>query len=309
LNLGEVAVITYVDISLFDSPAQTLVNTVNTVGAMGKGIAADFKRLYPDMYQEYHRLCLNGKLKVGMLYVYRTPNKIIVNFPTKEHWRYPSKVEYIDLGLQKFVSRYQDYGISSVSFPQLGCGHGELYWEKQVKPLMENYLKNLPIPVYIHLYRKPAEFVPERLDPQYAKQVRLERQRISSDQFWQDLRNLTSHSVSSEYQMDLFGPKIEIDDEVIRLLSTSSDETLIYREDIEDLWNTLRIRGTIQESDIPIGIQNTGASNWLLDFLERLSYIQPIHLRSHNHRSFTRGLRYDPQPEATPVKHNEIVAQ
>jgi O-acetyl-ADP-ribose deacetylase (regulator of RNase III) len=176
--------LTYVTISLFESPAQTLVNTVNTVGAMGKGIAAVFKKLYPEMYQQYRRLCQEGKLDVGQLYIYRTPNKIIVNLPTKKHWRQRSRVEYIKAGLEKFVTHYEDYGISSVSFPQLGCGHGELDWETQVQPVMERYLRGLPIPVYIHLYTQPPDFVPERLDVDYARQVRLERQRISADRLW-----------------------------------------------------------------------------------------------------------------------------
>ncbi|HRX01829.1 MAG TPA: macro domain-containing protein, partial [Anaerolineae bacterium] len=98
--------ITYLTISIFDSPAQTLVNTVNTVGVMGKGIAAVFKRLYPDMYKEYRRLCLDNALTIGALYVYRTPNKIVVNFPTKRHWRERSRLSYLEAGLQKFVKYY-----------------------------------------------------------------------------------------------------------------------------------------------------------------------------------------------------------
>ncbi|HXV97424.1 MAG TPA: macro domain-containing protein, partial [Anaerolineae bacterium] len=159
--------LTYLTINLFKSPAQTLVNTVNTVGVMGKGIAKTFKQLYPEMYQEYRRLCQEKKLTIGKLYIYRTPNKIVVNFPTKKHWRNPSRVEYIQIGLEEFVKVYDRYGISSVSFPQLGCGNGELDWEQQVKPVMEQYLKDLPIPVYIHLYPKLPDFVPERLEAEY----------------------------------------------------------------------------------------------------------------------------------------------
>lgn len=148
--------LTYMTISILDSPAQALVNTVNTVGVMGKGIAAEFKALYPEMFRRYRRLCQEGKLDVGMLYLYRTPNKTIVNFPTKKHWRQRSRVEYVEAGLAKFVERYNDYGISSVSFPQLGCGNGGLDWQKEVQPMMERYLAPLPIPVYIHLYREPV---------------------------------------------------------------------------------------------------------------------------------------------------------
>ena len=178
----------YVEISLFNLPAQTLVNTVNTVGVMGKGIALQFKQLYPEMYEQYRKFCLQGSLVVGKLYVYRTPNKIIVNFPTKRHWREHSQIKFIEDGLQKFVERYADYGISSVAFPQLGCGNGELDWDSQVKPVMEKYLKDLPIPVYIHLYKPQANFVPERLDKNYVLEaqhnIRLVRQQPSADQFW-----------------------------------------------------------------------------------------------------------------------------
>ncbi len=86
---------------------------------MGKGIALSFKQLYPDMYEEYRRLCEDKKFSVGKLYIYRTSNKIIVNFPTKMHWRNPSSLNFIEAGLKKFVTYYPNYGISSVSFPPI----------------------------------------------------------------------------------------------------------------------------------------------------------------------------------------------
>jgi O-acetyl-ADP-ribose deacetylase (regulator of RNase III) len=297
--------LTYVTISLFDSPAQTLVNTVNTVGVMGKGIAAVFKRLYPEMYERYRHLCQEGKLDAGMLYIYRTPNKIIVNFPTKKHWRQPSKVEYIEAGLRKFVEHYTDYGISSVSFPQLGCGHGELDWEAQVQPVMERYLQNLPIPVYVHIYPKPPDFVPERLDADYARQVRLERQRVSSSQLWQDLRGLVGQS----YQLTLFGPIVEMDEDHILFKPPTGDAepVAIYREDVEDLWNTLRLRGTVRESDVPQPIGEDGAISWLFELLKRVDYIQPVTLRSKSQGISSQGLRYAPRPEWVSLKEAEIV--
>jgi O-acetyl-ADP-ribose deacetylase (regulator of RNase III) len=296
--------LTYVNINLFDSPAQTLVNTVNTVGAMGKGVAAVFKKLYPEMYKRYRHLCQEGKLDVGMLYIYRTPNKIIVNLPTKKHWRQRSRIEYIEAGLRKFVEHYTDYGISSVSFPQLGCGHGELDWEMQVQPVMEHYLQNLPIPVYIHLHPKPLDFIPERLDVEYASQVRLERQRISTDRLWEDLRQL----VGQAYQLTLFGPVVEIDEEhvLFRPLSGAGEAIVVYREDIEDLWNTLRLRGTLRETDVPQAIGEDGATSWLFELLRRVNYIQPVSLRSKN-REARQGLRYVPLPDTKLLKEAEIV--
>ena len=294
--------ITYLDISLFDSPAQTLINTVNTVGVMGKGIALVFKHLYPEMYQEYRKLCEEHNFSVGMLYIYRTPNKIVVNFPTKTHWRNPSRLDYIEAGLKKFVDRYQDYGISSVSFPQLGCGNGELDWQKQVQPLIEKYLKDLPIPVYIHLYPQDPEFVPERLDDQYARQVRLERQRVSTDQLWQDLQQIVHGASGIAYQLSLFGPKIDVTDEKILFGSDLTSPKTVYREDIEDLWNVLRIRGTIGEADLPESIRAEGLEEWLFDLLGRLAYIRPLNIRKRGELENGRGLQYVPQPEPSPIQ-------
>ncbi len=83
--------ITYVSGDLFKTPARVLVNTVNTVGVMGKGVAKEFKRLFPQMFQEYRGACENKKFDIGNLFLYKTPNKWVLNFPTKRHWRNPSR--------------------------------------------------------------------------------------------------------------------------------------------------------------------------------------------------------------------------
>ncbi len=142
----------YVVGDLFASEATVLVNTVNTVGVMGKGIAKDFRRRYPHMFKEYRALCKQGRFDVGQLLLYKTPHKWILNFPTKRHWRNKSKIEYIEAGLKKFVSIYEAEGIESIAFPMLGCGNGQLDWESEIKPLMEEYLADLPIKIYIYLY-------------------------------------------------------------------------------------------------------------------------------------------------------------
>ena len=150
--------ITYVEGNLFESAARTLVNTVNTAGAMGKGIAKNFKLLFPDMFKEYQRLCEAGDLTVGRLWLFRTPNKWILNFPTKEHWRQPSRIEYVEKGLIYFVQNYNKARINSIAFPKLGCGNGELEW-KDVKLLMEKHLKKLPIDVFVYI--RNGNLIPE----------------------------------------------------------------------------------------------------------------------------------------------------
>lgn len=144
--------ITYVDGDLLQSPAAVLVNAVNTVGVMGKGIALAFKKKYPDMFNKYRELCKNKQFDMGQLWLYKTPDKWILNFPTKRDWRQKSQLEDIEKGLQKFVAEYEQMEITSISFPMLGCGSGGLNWESQVRPLMEQYLAALPIAVYVHVY-------------------------------------------------------------------------------------------------------------------------------------------------------------
>lgn len=153
----------FVQTNVFGSPAQTIVNTVNTVGVMGKGIAKEFKRLYPSMFSEYAQFCSNQELTIGALHVWRGANKWVLNFPTKTTWRKPSKLEYIERGLHTFRSHYATLGIRSISFPPLGCGNGELEWS-EVKPLMIQYLHGLDIPVWVHELFFNTGFEPEQKD-------------------------------------------------------------------------------------------------------------------------------------------------
>ena len=143
--------ITYVQGDIFESSAKLLVNPVNTAGVMGKGLALEFKKRYPAMFNEYRRLCENGEFQVGDLGLYKSDDRWILNFPTKRDWRDKSTEEIIEAGLQKFIGMYADTGIESVAFPMLGCGLGGLDWETQVRPLMELYLQPLPIEIFIYV--------------------------------------------------------------------------------------------------------------------------------------------------------------
>jgi len=137
------ATITEIRGNIFESSCQTLVNTVNCVGVMGKGIALEFKNRYPQMFVAYARLCEDGQLRPGLLYLWTKSTPWILNFPTKNHWKYPSKLEYIESGLKKFVETYAQKGISSIAFPELGTSSGGLDWI-DVKDLMYRYLSPLP---------------------------------------------------------------------------------------------------------------------------------------------------------------------
>ncbi len=135
---------------IFKSNAQTLVNTVNCVGVMGKGIALEFKKRFPEMFKDYIRKCQSGEVKTGRLDFYPDMfNKSVLNFPTKQHWRSPSRLEDIIAGLDYFIAHYIEWGIKSAAFPPLGCGNGGLDW-KIVGPLMYQKLGSLNIDVEIY---------------------------------------------------------------------------------------------------------------------------------------------------------------
>ena len=135
---------------IFESKCSVIVNTVNCVGVMGKGIAKEFKKRYPDMFSDYVKRCNLGQVRTGKPYVFKEKSGIkILNFPTKEHWRSPSKLSYIVDGLDWFVQNYNRLNISSIAFPPLGCGNGGLDWDV-VGPIMYHKLKNLPIEIEIY---------------------------------------------------------------------------------------------------------------------------------------------------------------
>ena len=141
---------------IFDSNAQTLVNTVNCRGVMGKGLALQFKLRFPEMFADYSTRCKAHQVRVGEPYLYRNGDTWILNFPTKDDWRRPSRLDYVERGLRYFAEHYREWGIQSIAFPQLGCQNGGLNWE-HVGPLMHRYLDRLNIDVEIYVHAREAE--------------------------------------------------------------------------------------------------------------------------------------------------------
>lgn len=154
--------------NIFDSPAKTLVNTVNTVGVMGKGVAQEFKKRFPSMFEDYRQRCEAGRVEAGVPYYFEDPlGASIVNFPTKQHWRSPSRFQDIVKGLDIFLENYKKWGIRSVAFPPLGCGNGGLEWSL-VGPVMYQKLTTLDIPVEIYA---PFGTPNEQLTPDFLKRT------------------------------------------------------------------------------------------------------------------------------------------
>lgn len=132
---------------LLEQDVDAIVNTVNTVGIMGKGIALQFKRRWPDNFRAYERACKAGEVEVGKMFIFDCGGlvmpKYIINFPTKKHWRGNSKIEFIEEGLADLVKQIQRLQIKSIAMPPLGCGNGGLEWA-DIKPLIVEAFSALP---------------------------------------------------------------------------------------------------------------------------------------------------------------------
>ena len=142
---------------LFTSETQTLVNTVNCVGVMGKGIALAFKKRFPEMYADYVERCKRSEVRLGEPYLYRHLSaQWVLNFPTKDHWRSVSKLADIERGLEHLARHYKEWGIRSLAVPPLGCGNGQLDW-RVVGPTLYRHLSQLDIPVELYAPHETPE--------------------------------------------------------------------------------------------------------------------------------------------------------
>lgn len=164
--------------NLLAQPADAIVNTVNTVGVMGKGIALQFKRAFPENYKAYKRACARGEVQLGRMFVWDagelagTKPRYIINFPTKGHWRARSQLSDIEAGLRDLVQVVDELGVESIALPPLGCGHGGLDWTV-VRPLIVQAFQKLPrLEVIL--------FPPEGAPSAEAQPVRTDRPRMTT---------------------------------------------------------------------------------------------------------------------------------
>lgn len=162
--------IEFVKGNILDSNAAALINTVNTMGIMGKGIALQFRKNFPHNFKVYADACKNNEMEIGRLLVVKdnslvTGEKLIINFPTKIDWRKPSEYEYIEKGLEDLIKIINYCKIKSLAMPPLGAGNGGLEWEK-VKKIIQQKLGNLDINIQVY---EPNEFIKEQLRKERVK--------------------------------------------------------------------------------------------------------------------------------------------
>jgi len=162
--------IKYIKGNILESNTEALINTVNTVGIMGKGIALQFKKAYINNFKEYAESCKKGQVVIGKLFVTKDSNlnsgeKYIINFPTKKDWRKPSEYSYIESGLDDLIRVLNKENIKSIAIPPLGAGNGGLEWEK-VKKIIEQKLKNLNVEIIVY---EPTGHIKEQLKRERVK--------------------------------------------------------------------------------------------------------------------------------------------
>jgi O-acetyl-ADP-ribose deacetylase (regulator of RNase III) len=246
-------ILTVLDGDIFTSPAQTLVNPVNTVGAMGAGLAQDFKRLMPSMFEAYRQACQADEFSPGQLLLYRTPHKWILNFPTRRHWRASVKLETIEQGLLKFAASFAEQGIVSASFPLLG--EEALGWE-QVWPLFVSILGHLPLMIYLHPQAEQTTLsgqalrrwlvTPPRVPPFVA--------------WWRDLlRHLRRepHLLAQDVAYQAVLPK-EGQKPGLRLLSPSGEALYLSESALRELWAYVVQVGYVLPHALPLHLDAHG---------------------------------------------------
>jgi len=152
--------ITYTQGNLLEADAEALVNTVNTVGIMGKGVALMFKEAFPENFKAYEKACKEKRVQLGQMFLTEREDllgpKWIINFPTKAHWRYPSQLKWIQEGLADLVRVIEQFKIRSIAIPPLGTGNGGLAWA-DVRPLIERSLASLR-DVNVIVYEPTAKY-------------------------------------------------------------------------------------------------------------------------------------------------------
>ena len=278
---------------------------------MGKGIAKEFKKIYPEMFEKYQKLCEENIFTIGKLWLYKTTNKWILNFPTKTTWRKPSKIEYIEKGLKTFVKGYAKLGITSIAFPPLGCGNGELNWEKQISPLMEKYLKPLPIDIFIYLFRK-TKLYPEHKNIKSMKAwLRFEPETLGFVEVWEDLiekigKGITLESLVNKSKFTV-RTKITSSEKGVEL-SLHNQQRFVDYEDLCELWNQIRSYGFNMKNILPASLENV--ADQLFTLLAKLPYCMPVMVNTDYKKlneSNNIGLQFLQQK--LPPKPSNILAQ
>lgn len=262
----------YLSGDIFTTSAETIVNTVNTDGVMGKGIALAAKNQYPEMYEKYRSLCENGLLDVGKLWIWRgSPDHNILCFPTKKHWRNKSQIEWIEQGLIKFTKIYQQKRVGSTAFTKLGCGNGGLRWQ-DVGPIMEKYLSPLDIDCYVYLN--------QGVDAQPIHKVKNRDAMMNS--FSKREKDFSFEEILKIFQQNVLFPEIikyehnewhyQWNDGLEFVNKTTEEKHSLSEYQLEQIWNSYMKNPFINKSDsVPEALFEEVL--WLKGYSHRIKFL------------------------------------
>ncbi len=205
-------------------------------------------------------------------------------------------MEYIEAGLSKFVSSYTDKGITSIAFPMLGCGNGGLDWESEVRPVMEQYLKNLPIDVYIHLYQNDPFRSEHKNINEIKTWLRSQPENLPFSEVWEDLANILDKNFMFHTLDEKIGftAKIINQPELGLELRADGKVSFISFDQLVDLWQHVRSLGFLISSSAPYELGQY--TPYLVSILEPLPYLKPVLISSNYHEMSKNpiGLQYIP---------------
>lgn len=277
--------ITHVIGDILQSPARVMVNEVNAVGVMGRGLAHDFKLCYPAMFEQYRDLCERGAFQTGPWMLYRTPHKWVLNVATRDHWRAKARLEDIRAALARFVDTYAERGITSVAFPRLGCEPGGLDWAREVRPVMENLLAPLPVSVTIHADDPDDPFVSanERNIRSVRAWLEGDPQPVSFARFWRDISRLLRDN-ERQFVTVPGGEAFTVGRDTGRkrsgrslvVLTGAPKPVFLSERVLADLWTYVRSAGYAQPRQFPGGLADHAPH--IIGLLSALDYVRPVHL-------------------------------
>ncbi|QPC82288.1 macro domain-containing protein [Phototrophicus methaneseepsis] len=306
--------ITYVFDEMFYSPARVLVNPVNTVGTMGAWLAKDFKRFFPKMFLAYQELCQTDRFETGQLMLYRATHRWVLNFPVKGHFRASITTENIEAGLQKFAAIYAAYDMTLVSFPALGYDQEGLDWHADVRPLMESYLRPLPIMVFIHMPPKNGDTdQPNRNIRGIRNWLNSAHADVSFHTFWQQLTsriddNLvldTSHTDRRDRKSFRLKAESAQGRASLRIIPAHDKPIFLPEVALRDLWDYVKRAGYVLPQNFPAGLDVYGP--YLVPILALVDVVRPVQL-AQRYSEPVNGLHFVP-PLASQDRVREVAAQ
>jgi len=254
------------------------------------------------MYRPYKDICDKGLLEPGKLWLWQGPETWVLNFPTKIHWRNPSKLDWIEAGLKKFVKQYAVRGIQDISFPRLGCGNGGLDWA-DVRPMMEHYLEPLDIPIFIHDFSYEIG-MPEHMEHLATQMMAEQLHNDSFDEFMESLRRVleVSHGRLEELQAGKKFVATLASDGTLTLSGDRSDSVMIETEALRGIWLSLRNGIVTREK---AGWADRDGADALLAILSVLPVARPVQIQRPASTESELAVELKPAAKRTFVAEQE----